>query len=182
MFRRALFGGLVALLFSSILPLAGASQATPEATPATPSDGIEYECDDIADYSARLQELFDSTGIEEIDEEDLPKLRPTQLADLADDFYFIAEAMDAMSDDDIPWVARDYHELLINQLSLYGNMLLSMSTSGILGALAYVEDINETSVDMQAAWDLAEKRCGSLWSEEFPGGVDGGLLPEEEEE
>jgi hypothetical protein len=177
--RKILVGLLGLVLFSPLA--ANAQTATPGASPETDANYLEYECHELAKYSDQLRDLYDETDIEELSEEDIPRLRPSELSDLADDFFYIADSMDDMSDSEVPWVAEDYHELLIDQLSLYGNMFLSMSNAGFLGALAYTEDINVTLVEMQAAWDLAESRCGSLWFDEFPVGIDGGLLPEEED-
>jgi hypothetical protein len=181
-----LSAALGVLLICCQLSTAIAAQATPEATPgASPvaSPAISDEsCSDVPAYGEKTQKIYDDNGVEELGAtlgDRLEVMRPEELREAANVYYNVADQIAAI--EDVPDIALAYHSIIIDTMNLRGNVLRDMSVSGLFAALAYTDAIDENRAAAQAAWDVAFAACGTIWSDEFPGGVDGGLLPDEED-
>lgn len=111
--------------------------------------------------------------VEAMDGDAILAMTSPQLLALAAVFDLIATEMDGMTvDGDVPAVARDYHEAQRDQVATIGQMVRSMATMGVFGALPYVDQIEALEHDLAVAERAGERACGDAWTDAF-GPVDG---------
>jgi hypothetical protein len=136
----------------------------PGSTLAGTSD--RWECDDLADYQLAVFSAIPAEDIQTLStilDGDVETLRPSEFREAAEIFDDWASELEDFSPRDVPRAAEEYHEALIDNMSLFASMFTSMSTGGVFGAIAYVEVIEESTAELEDANQRGEQRCPQDW-------------------
>ncbi len=123
-------------------------------------------CSDLDDYQDDLIGLLsddDAATAAELWGEDVSKMRPSQLLELSGMMDRWATDIEDMPITDVPLAAREYHEAFINLLSVGSSVFQSLASGGPLAAMAYMDAMEQTSLDIEAANTLGVARCGDDW-------------------
>jgi hypothetical protein len=136
-------------------------------------------CEDLPAYGQLLVDALPESdeafinAVEAIDEtDDLATIRPSQWKAISEYFDQVASNLEAIPDDAVPSIARDYHAALIQYLSVFSSIANVMASGNILGALAYTESIERIQLEFEAAEQAISSECGAQWEDSLWEGVD----------
>lgn len=136
------------------------------AVDATAQVSSKWECDDLAAYQSEIVSLLDREEMVELFdlmEMDVDRMRPTQIERASELLDQWATALDDMPARDIPRAAREYHALLIESLGMLSATYNTIANGGILGALVYIESLEEIAIELEEVHEKGRDRCGDDW-------------------
>jgi hypothetical protein len=141
------------LLFLA-LALFGSLLAAPGALARQAAD-----CAGIEEYIAALEatgEELEATMPAE-DDSNLESWTSEEFTTAGDALQAAQESFDAIEP---PAIAEEFHALLLEQFGLLAQMFDTMATTGIFGALIYVEQMDLLETDVSVAAEVIETACG----------------------
>lgn len=157
----------VIMILLAFVPISAAAQ-TPVATPVI----LHPSCEELPEYvdeviGGTLRSLPDDSQkvirpfIES--NQDLTMMRPSELRQLSEAFDRWAGELEDVDPDDVPHVAREYHETLIEHISLVSAVSNSVATSGVFALFAYAD----AGEKLEQSWDeirmTGRSMCGNAW-------------------
>lgn len=152
------------LIFLSLLALApggtSVTAATPAASPmATP---VSMECEAVEQYLRTIEslQLEASEGFEEPLSRDPSKLKPAQQREIAGMLRELATEMDAMGERDVPALAGEYHQAIIEALDLMADAYDALASNNAVKYLRLSDEVEAALDRVDSARDGIEAACG----------------------
>lgn len=150
MFDRLARWGIVALVLL-VLPMLQVPGAQVAAQEIDCSAADAYVVD-LKDAAAQLEALFTSFDDSEVGNWTSEEFAAASAA--------IAAVSASLEEIVPPPVAETFHTLLLTQVGLLGQMFDTMATAGVFGALAYAEQMDKLSDELETAAADFEAVCG----------------------
>src|SRR5215207_4746120 len=117
------------------------------------------ECAGIEEYLAELEAAGSELegAMLENDDSDMESWSSEEFTAAADVFEATQESFAAIEP---PAIAEEYHAILLEQFGMLGQMFDTMATTGIFGALIFVEQMDALETQSTEAAQAVEVACG----------------------
>lgn len=126
-----------------------------------------WGCADIATYRVAFIEAMprDSSAIFTVLEaDDFMTVRPSVLRDASDEMDEWAGNLEDFRPREIPRAVEEYHDGMVDSISLMSIMFFALSQGNTLGLLAYTDSMEQATLDVERGERLAERRCPVEWN------------------
>jgi hypothetical protein len=151
----------------AFLPVAATSQTTTPTTVPTPMPSAtaaeRSSCTDLDAYRETLDDAMEGVPLDILDElegKDMTMIRPSQMKSLSLTFDVIATRLEDIPDGEVPLVARDHHQALIDFSSLFANVFNATASGGPFAAMLYGDQIERVTSELEAAEAWVVFVCG----------------------
>jgi len=147
-----------------VVLVAGSMGLTPVAAQQA---GDRYQCDDIELYAMLFYSAipYDNDAMFKLFDQDIESLSRSEARSAASALEDWATALKRIDEYDIPWVASDFHEAMIDYLEADADLLSGYANAGERGARPYISKALAASAELMKADRLATRRCGIQWTE-----------------